>query len=146
MKIISLTCPSCGAGLENIKVRDGMGTCFCTYCGTKIAIQDENQFTYRQIDAARIKEVEAAQAIRMKELEMEERRRKDQRKRTLFTATIALILATIGLLMIVVGYLVGSASGISDSPFYVVSLMGFFPILAGAFVAVVFLPNNEKSR
>lgn len=37
VKMIPLTCPSCGATLE---VRNDTKTCFCTYCGTKLLIDD----------------------------------------------------------------------------------------------------------
>ncbi len=37
VKMVPLTCPSCGATLE---VRNDTKTCFCTYCGTKLLIDD----------------------------------------------------------------------------------------------------------
>lgn len=43
VKMISLVCPNCGAKLD---VKNGTQTCFCTYCGTKILISDDNNKTY----------------------------------------------------------------------------------------------------
>ena len=43
VKMISLVCPNCGAKLD---VKDGTQTCFCTYCGSKIVISDDNNRTY----------------------------------------------------------------------------------------------------
>lgn len=37
VKMVPLTCPKCGADLE---VRDDIKTCFCTYCGAKLLIDD----------------------------------------------------------------------------------------------------------
>lgn len=43
VKMISLVCPNCGAKLD---VKNGTQTCFCTYCGSKIVISDDNNKTY----------------------------------------------------------------------------------------------------
>lgn len=43
VKMVSLVCPNCGAKLD---VKNGTQTCFCTYCGTKILISDDNNKTY----------------------------------------------------------------------------------------------------
>lgn len=43
VKMISMTCPKCGANLD---VKDGTKECFCTYCGTKILINDDCNKTY----------------------------------------------------------------------------------------------------
>lgn len=39
VKMIPLVCPNCGAKLD---IKDGTQTCFCTYCGTKILVNDSN--------------------------------------------------------------------------------------------------------
>lgn len=60
IKMIPLTCPKCGAQLD---VKEGTKSCYCTYCGTKILINDENVKTvniHQTItDEAKIKEIEA---------------------------------------------------------------------------------------
>lgn len=40
VKMIPLVCPNCGAKLD---IKDGTQTCFCTYCGTKILVSDNNK-------------------------------------------------------------------------------------------------------
>ena len=40
MKIQALVCPSCGAKLD-VELKEGVNTCFCTYCGTRIAVTPE---------------------------------------------------------------------------------------------------------
>lgn len=144
MRIISLVCPRCGSTLENVRLADGINTCYCTYCGTMIALQDENQYTYRQVDAARIKEAELNQAIRLKELEMEERRREDQKKSDASKAKLAIVLAAIGVLMMIIGFVFGSASNDKNSPLYYIALVGFFPLLGAGFIGITLLPSRNR--
>ena len=40
MKIKSLNCPECGASIEIDKSRD---VCFCSYCGCKIAVDEDKK-------------------------------------------------------------------------------------------------------
>lgn len=59
VKFISIKCPECGANLEMEQDRKVM---FCSYCGRKIMMVDENEFkydvTHRHVDVAKIREVE----------------------------------------------------------------------------------------
>lgn len=43
VKMVPLICPQCGAELEIEEDRD---TCFCTYCGTKLLVEDPNKYTF----------------------------------------------------------------------------------------------------
>lgn len=68
MKLINLKCTNCGADLQVDPERKQV---FCSYCGTKLLIDDETiNITNRFIDEARLKEAE----IRLKELEYEHER------------------------------------------------------------------------
>lgn len=72
VKMIAVQCPQCGADLD---IEEGRKTCFCTYCGAKIMIDDGSKtYTYRKVDEARIKEAEVDERIRLKELEIENRK------------------------------------------------------------------------
>ena len=81
MKLIKLTCSNCGAVLELDVDRK---QAFCTYCGTKLYVDDESiNITNRIIDEARLKEAE----VRLRELEYQHEReireetiRKEQKK------------------------------------------------------------------
>ncbi len=42
VKMVPLICPKCGASID---VKEGMTSCFCTYCGTKISIGDDSTVT-----------------------------------------------------------------------------------------------------
>ena len=68
---ISRVCPQCGANLEVSSDRQFF---FCEYCGQKIILSDSNhqKYTYRKIDDARIREAEAKELVRLKEIELEQ--------------------------------------------------------------------------
>lgn len=65
VKFISIKCPECGANLEMEQDRKVM---FCSYCGRKIMMVDENEFkydvTHRHVDVAKIREVEEKAEIK----------------------------------------------------------------------------------
>lgn len=70
---ISVKCPNCDATLE---IEEGRRQAFCTYCGAKIIINNENEYVYRRIDEAKVRQAETDRMIRLKELELEEQRQK----------------------------------------------------------------------
>ena len=55
INLIKLQCPNCNANLE---IKEDAKFCFCTYCGTKIMLSNENEHIYRIVDEARMKEAE----------------------------------------------------------------------------------------
>lgn len=76
LSFYSVKCPECGASLS---IEEGRQELFCSYCGTKVIVSNENEYTYRHIDEAEIKQAEAEikqaetdRMIRLRELEMEE--------------------------------------------------------------------------
>lgn len=70
MKIIPIICPNCHA---NIEVQEGKQYCFCTYCGTKLFLDDESiTFVYR--DEAKLKELELIEKERAAHEEAEKKR------------------------------------------------------------------------
>ena len=92
MKLINLRCANCGAELQIDAERK---QAFCTYCGTKLLVDDESiHITNRIIDEARLKEAE----IRLKELEYqhekelrEETIRQEQKKSERISVIVFLI-------------------------------------------------------
>lgn len=64
IKLTQMKCPSCGANLEFEGIREKV---FCTYCGTCIAVTDENhhEVVYRYVDEAAVaKEKTAVEKIK----------------------------------------------------------------------------------
>ncbi len=97
IKLISVKCPECGAALQ---FEEGRQTAFCSYCGTKILLHNENEYIYRNIDEAEIKQAENDRLYIMKELESEEKQEKHYRTLTFIWLFITIALFAIGLYFI----------------------------------------------
>lgn len=94
-KSISLKCPECGATLD---VEEGKKFYFCNYCGSKILIDDGNtNNTNRIVDEARIREAEISRELRLKEMELDNKKR-----RNTVIVTILKIIVTIPLLLAII--------------------------------------------
>ena len=66
-QLVELKCLNCGATLQ---VEADRNVCFCTYCGTK-AVLNDGSVTTHIIDEAKIREAEALEAIKIREMELE---------------------------------------------------------------------------
>ena len=95
IQFVSVKCPQCGADLS---IESNRQQAFCTYCGTKVIVHNENEHIYRNIDEARIKESETERLIRLKELELEEKENAKGRLTTAVAYVVALIFLVIGFL------------------------------------------------
>ena len=70
MEFISLECPHCHASLE---VAPGRDTYFCSYCGSQVLL-DRGGTRHTYVDEASVREAEAKERVRLKELELEKER------------------------------------------------------------------------
>ncbi|EAE2458034.1 zinc ribbon domain-containing protein [Enterococcus faecalis] len=131
IQFVSVKCPECGAALN---IEEGREQIFCSYCGTKIMVHNDNEHIYRHIDEAGIKQAETERIVKMKQMELAEKKRLVSEKMTKTKIKISLILAVVGILMMSLGYLAGSATGDSDSGFYMISMIGFFPLMGAAYI------------
>ena len=66
-KIRVISCPSCGA---DVLFKDDSGTAVCEYCGSTL-MEDRTVIVNKYIDETKIKETEATERLRLKELEHE---------------------------------------------------------------------------
>ncbi len=66
-KIRVISCPSCGA---DVLFKDDSGTAVCEYCGSTL-MEDRTVIVNKYIDETKIKEAEAKERLRLKELEHE---------------------------------------------------------------------------
>lgn len=139
VRLTSVKCPECGASLP---IEEGRSQVFCSYCGTKILITNENEHIYRHVDEAGIKKAETDRIVKMKQMEIAERRRVAKERRKTQKIIISLVLAAIGIIMMVGGFMLGSNSGDPDSGYYMMSLVGFFPLLGAGFVWI--LSSDDK--
>ena len=133
IKMISLKCPECDASLS---VDGELKQCFCQYCGTKIMIDDgSTSHTYRTVDEARIKEAEIKESIRLKELELEEKRYTDKKKAKSFKVKVSIALAIIGVILMIIGFL-------GEGETFALAVIGMWCCLAIAFL----WNNNDKDK
>ena len=73
INMIKLKCPNCSADLE---VDKDLKQCFCTYCGTKILLSNENEHTYRIVNEADI----AREENERRKIEFEQQKYEDNKK------------------------------------------------------------------
>ena len=133
IRLISVKCPDCGAALQ---IEEGRQMAFCSYCGAKILLHNENEFIHRNIDEAGIKQVENDRIITMKELEMEEKEDRHHRFLTIIWLISTIMLFLVGFIMVSTGPKDG------DDP-------GYMLIMAGMGVGMwgwLMLETGKKKR
>lgn len=96
IKLITVKCPECGASLD---IEEGRKQLFCSYCGSKILIQNDNEYIVHNINEADVRQAEADKIIRLRELELEERENKQIGKWHKTAYIIAGAVAAFGLLV-----------------------------------------------
>lgn len=104
MKIVSVKCPECGASLQ---IEDDRKQAFCSYCGAKVLLENENEYTYHHIDEAEVKQAETERMIRMRQLEVIEKQQKADQKIRVVKIIASLLLTVGGVMLIVIGHMVG---------------------------------------
>ena len=66
--MVSVTCPNCGAALQT---EEGKQQMFCTHCGVKVAISNDNEHIEKTIDVAAIERAKVDKEIELRRLEYE---------------------------------------------------------------------------
>ena len=108
IKLVSMKCPECGAVLD---VEEGRKQIFCSYCGNKIIIDNENEFIYRTIDEAGVKQAETDREVQLKRMELIEKHRAAKEKQKKFKIGISVLLGAITLIAFAIGYGSGNSEG-----------------------------------
>lgn len=75
--LIKLKCTSCGA---NVSIEEKREFLYCQYCGTKLILNNENEYIYRHIDDADIKRAETERIVKLKKLEIAEKKNEENKK------------------------------------------------------------------
>lgn len=99
VKLISVKCPECGAALD---IEEDRKEAFCSYCGTKVLLYNENEYIFRHVDEAEVKQAETDQMVRMKQLEYAEKERIDFEKSKAQKSRILLILFTVSMVLMLI--------------------------------------------
>ncbi len=95
IKMNSVKCPECGA---NLQIEEGRKQLFCSYCGTKIIMTNENEYIYRHIDEAEMAQAETNRIVEMKRMEMAEKSRLQKQSIKKIKIIISIILGIIMLI------------------------------------------------
>lgn len=101
VKFVAVKCPECGA---NLQIEEGREQMFCSYCGAKIMMTNDNEYVYRHIDEAEVKQAETERMVELKKLEMEEKERVARNDSKKLKIKISLGLIAIMLVTIALGY------------------------------------------
>ena len=125
MNMNDMKCPACGADLE---VKEGRTFCYCQYCGTKVMLQNENEYVYRHIDEAGLRRAETERMVRMKELEVEEEQRKNRKKSFKIWLITTIALNALGIMGIMIEFMTDSMLGM---PFTFCLSIGMFVGMLG---------------
>ena len=73
MRLVNLECPNCHATLEADPSREFL---YCSYCGTRVMV-DREETRHYYVDEAAVRAAEMNGRVRLKELELEEKRLQD---------------------------------------------------------------------
>lgn len=135
----TLNCPSCGG---NIEIDDtNRDFAFCQYCGTKIML-DDYRSTHRIIDDARIKQAETDREIRLRELEIKERKENQ-------TENLRKLLIKIWLVSILIISVLGLIECISNDAGYAagfVLTLGLPIVGGGGYFIFKYLPEKDGEK
>ena len=146
IKFISVKCPECGAIFNT---EDSRNQVFCSYCGAKILVQNENEHIIRHEDVAQMTYAETDRLVRLKELELIEKRieeRKKSKKKKLIVCS-ALIIAGI---IIPIFYCLIVASGHFTFTVFSIALAGAFVAFFGVLFTIIVAASDptdiEKNK
>lgn len=140
IKVNSVKCPECGADLP---VEEGRTQLFCSYCGSKIIITDENKYTYHYVDDAAIKQAETDKLVKMRELDLEEKRESEGHTIRSALTIIWLILSTIVIVICIIE--MSSEEGLMTG-FLMLFYLGAPLVGGGAYLIFKILPEKENNR
>lgn len=101
IKMVSLKCPKCGADLS---IEENRKECFCQYCGAKVIMTNENEYIYRHIDEAQVKQAETDQVVKMRKLDLIERKWAAAENAKKLKMIISIIMGVVGVVLMIVGF------------------------------------------
>lgn len=109
IRFVSIKCPECGASLD---VEEGRQQIFCSYCGTKVMVQNDNEYIYRHIDEASIKQAEADKIVQLRKLEIIERKRAEAAKVKRVKIIVSILMGILGIGLMIAGAGMGGLVGL----------------------------------
>lgn len=110
VKFTSVKCPECGA---NLPIEEGRTQVYCSYCGTKVIMTNENEYIIRQVDEAGILKAKTDQAVQLKKIELAEKRHTSFVMTKLFKIVISVVLGFLGMVFLLGGLLESGDPGLA---------------------------------
>ena len=101
IKMIPVKCPQCGADLT---IEEGRQSLYCQYCGAKVIVQNENEHIYHTIDDAAVKQAETDRIVKLKQMELAEKKESAREKYKSFKIKLSIILGIIAIVCIGIGF------------------------------------------
>ena len=144
IKLVPVKCPECGAMLN---IEENRTQAFCSYCGAKVLIHNENEFTYRHVDVAELERAETDRIVKLKQIEIAEKDKVDFKKSSKERLKLSVLLFVAGaLIMLVFGLLDRFfGNGEEDSIFAAMAMIGFMVIGFGSMLGLTaFLDMSKK--
>ena len=136
MKLVPFVCPSCGG---QIQVPPDRKTCFCTYCGTQIALDDGTQtINIHHFDEAELRRIEL-EAEETKRLDEAQERYEAQRKVWRIAIFAWLVVITV---LMVVSTILDEVTGGSEA----LDILAGCILIFGPIALLVLRPRKPKRR
>ena len=140
-KLISVKCPDCG---QTLPIEENRTQAFCTYCGAKVLISNENEQVVRHIDEADIKKAETDRIVRLRELEITKKKSSHQKLLTALWIILSLALLTLAVLI-----MLSPSNGKESSWTY--GFLFFFlfciPVIwISGYLVLKWLPEKEEQK
>lgn len=140
-QLISVKCPDCG---QTLSIEENRTQAFCSYCGAKILISNENEYVFRQVDEAGIKKAETDRIIRLREMEIAE-------KNSSLRKALTIIWLVLSLILIVIAVVLMLSPGNESMPGWAGGFLFLFyacaPIIGGGgYLVFKWLPEKENEK
>lgn len=140
-QLISVKCPDCG---QTLSIEENRTQAFCSYCGAKILISNENEYVFRQVDEAGIKKAETDRIIRLREMEIAE-------KNSSLRKALTIIWIVLSLILIVIAVVLMLSPGNDNMPGWAGGFLFLFyacaPIIGGGgYLVFKWLPEKENEK
>ena len=140
-KLISVKCPECG---QTLSIEENRTQAFCTYCGAKVLISNENEFIFRQVDEADVRKAETDRIVRLRELETAE-------KNNSFRKVLSIVWLIVTLILLVIAVVLMILPGSEDAPgwgngFLFLCYVCTPVIWGGGYLVFKWLPDKENDK
>lgn len=145
-RFISVKCPECGASLDVEPERKQL---YCSYCGSKILVDNDHEYIHRHIDEAEIKRIEYEREKYQNEKGIRELEIELERTKIVQSNRIKLILMAIWVTAIVIMFFIGRDIAYRYGEWQVLSFGMYvaMPItIGGGFIIFKLIPDKENER